>query len=452
MTERSTSESASDQVRRIHAALEDGRALTVRRSLHALSPSEVALLIESLPPGEREVVWGMVDADDRGEVLLHLADEVREGLIEHMGVADIIAVARDLEIDDLADFIEDLPETVTRQVLRAMDERDRNRLEQVLAYDPDTAGGLMNPDTVTVRPDVTLEVVQRYLRLRGELPENTDCLYVVDRYGRYLGALPLDKLLTLPPDTVVHTAMDRNREALVDSLPAREVAKRFENLDLVSAPVTAEDNTLVGRITIDDVVDVIRDESEQRLMRMAGLNQEEDIFAPVRTSARRRAVWLGINLVAALLAARVIGFFEASIAQLVALAVLMPIVASMGGICGNQIVALMVRGLAVGQIGRGNLMLLFKKELAVALLNGLLWALVIAAVVYVWFDNAMLSLVIGMALAINLGVAAVAGVTVPLLVRTFGADPALASPVIVTTATDVMGFFVFLGLGALILL
>jgi magnesium transporter len=452
MTERSDTEPAVEKVRRIHAALEDGRGLTVKRSLHALHPSEIALLIESLPPGERELVWGMVDREDRGEVLVHVPEGVRENLVEHMEVADLVAAAKDLEIDDLADFIEDLPETVTQQVLRAMDARDRGRLEQVLAYEPDTAGGLMNTNTVTVRPDVTLDVVHRYLRMRGRLWATTDMLFVVDRYGRYLGSLPLAKILTREPDTLVHTVMERDTEALRASQSAQEVAQRFENLDLISAPVVDENNHLVGRITVDDVVDVIRSEAEQRMMRMAGLSDEEDIFSPVAIAARRRAIWLGINLITAFMAAWVVGQFEAAIEQVVALAVLMPVVASMGGIGGSQTLTLMIRGLSLGQIGVANARALLRKELRVALFNGVVWALVVGVITVLWFGSYKLGLVIGIALLLNQLNGALSGVWLPLLLKRMGIDPALAGSVILTTFTDVGGFFALLGLGSLILL
>jgi magnesium transporter len=437
---------------RLRDALDSGRLLPVKRSLQALNPAEIASLLESLPLAERNVVWDMVDPEDDGEVLLHLADDVRDGLMREMDTAELVAAAEELDIDDLADFVEHLPETVTQQVLKALDDDDRARLQSVLAYEPDTAGGLMNTDTVTVRPDVALEVVQRYLRLRGELPPHTDALFVVDRYGAYLGTLPLDKILTRDPDALVQAVMEHEREPLHDHLSDRDVAQRFENADLVSAPVVDNTGILLGRITIDDVVDVIRAEADHNLMAMAGLNEEEDLFAPVRTAARRRALWLGINLFTACLASRVVGFFEATITEVVALAVLMPIVASMGGITANQIVALMVRGLALGQVGSGNTGALFRKELAVALINGLLWGLTIAFITLVWFDSLPLALVIGGALLINLGFAAMAGVLVPLTLRKLRLDPALAGSVIVTTCTDVMGFFLFLGMGTLFLL
>jgi len=443
---------AESRVRRLRAALESGRWAPVKRLLASLNPAEVANLLASLPERERNLVWEMVDPADDGQVLLHLPEDVRDGLIRQMDAEELVAAAEELDIDDLADFVDSLPETVTRQVMRALSDADRARLEAVLVHEPDTAGGLMNTDTVTVRPDVTLEVVMRYLRMRGELPAHTDALFVVDRFGVYLGRLPLDRILTREPLLPVAEVMDRDSEALLVDLSDRDVAQEFESSDLVSAPVVGHDRKLVGRITVDDVVDVIRADAEHNLLSMAGVDEDEDLFAPVRHAARRRALWLGINLVSAFMAARVVGLFEATIEEVVALAVLMPIVASMGGIAANQIVALMVRGLALGQVGSGNTGALLRKELAVSLINGLLWGLVVAAVTSWWFSSPMLGLVIGLALVLNLLFAATAGLIVPLVLRRLGLDPALAGSVIVTTITDVMGFFLFLGLGTLILL
>lgn len=443
---------AESRVRRLRAALESGRWAPVKRLLASLNPAEVANLLASLPERERNLVWEMVDPADDGQVLLHLPEDVRDGLIRQMDAEELVAAAEELDIDDLADFVDSLPETVTRQVMRALSDADRARLEAVLVHEPDTAGGLMNTDTVTVRPDVTLEVVMRYLRMRGELPAHTDALFVVDRFGVYLGRLPLDRILTREPHQPVGEVMDRDSEALLVDLSDRDVAQEFESSDLVSAPVVGHDRKLVGRITVDDVVDVIRADAEHNLLSMAGVDEDEDLFAPVRHAARRRALWLGINLVSAFMAARVVGLFEATIQEVVALAVLMPIVASMGGIAANQIVALMVRGLALGQVGSGNTAALLRKELAVSLINGLLWGLVVAAVTSWWFSSPTLGLVIGLALLLNLLFAATAGLIVPLVLRRLGLDPALAGSVIVTTITDVMGFFLFLGLGTLILL
>jgi magnesium transporter len=441
------------RVRRLRTALSGGRWLPVKRSLQALNPAEIAHLLASLPLRERQLVWEMVDPEDDGEVLLHLPDEVRAGLMRQMDTAELVAAAEELDIDDLADFLDYLPETVTQQVMQALSESDRTRLEAVLVHEADTAGGLMNTDTVTVRPDVSLEVVSRYLRLRGELPPQTDTLFVVDRYGGYLGTLSLDKILTRDPELAVSAVMDRTLEALPVGLPAREVAQRFQNSDLISAPVvTAKERKLVGRITVDDVVDVIRAEAEKDLLSMAGLRGEEDIFAPVAKAARRRAVWLGINLLTAFAASYVVGRFEATIAEVVALAVLMPIVASMGGIGGSQTLTLMIRGMALNQLGDGNTVLLLRKELLVALINGLVWALAVGFLAWLWFGSGTLGLVVALALVINQIVAALAGVFVPIILKKLHVDPALAGSVVLTTVTDVVGFFCLLGLGALILL
>ncbi len=328
---------AESRVRRLRAALDSGRWIPVKRSLAALNPAEIANLLASLPPRERNLVWEMVDPEDDGQVLLHLPEDIRDGLIRQMDTAELVKAAEELDIDDLADFVDALPETVTQQVMKALSQSDRARLESVLVYDPDTAGGLMNTDTVTVRPDVSLETVGRYLRMRGGLPAHTDALFVVDRYGGFLGSLSLDVILTRDPSLAVADVMDREAEALPVVLPAREVAKKFEASDLVSAPiVTGSERKLVGRVTIDDVVDVIRAEGERSLLSMAGIHEEEDLFSSVATAARRRALWLGINLATALLAAKVVGMFQATISEVVALAVLMPIVASMGGIAANR--------------------------------------------------------------------------------------------------------------------
>lgn len=442
----------TEQLDHLRQALDSGRHGPVQRVLSSLHPAEIAVLIESLPSGEREIVWNIVSDDDRGEVLLHLNEELRAWLIKAMDAEAVVSASEGLEIDDLADFIDDLPEKLTQRVLSSMDEARRARVESVLSYSYDTAGGLMNTDTVSVRPNVTLEVVLRYLRMLGELPDHTDILFVVDRYGHFLGALHINKVVTLNPESTVSEIMDREFSALPVETPSAEVAKRFEDRDLISAPIVDERNILLGRVTIDDVVDLIRDEAEHNLLAPAGLDEEDDIFAPVKRSARRRAVWLGVNLITAFMAAAVVGLFESTLDQVVALAVLMPIVASMGGIGGSQTLTLMIRGLALGQISTSNASALLKKELAVALINGVLWALVVAAIVLVWFKTPMLALVIAIALVLNQLCASLAGVGLPLLLKKLDIDPALAGSVVLTTITDVVGFFAFLGLGASLLL
>ncbi|NIR29305.1 MAG: magnesium transporter [Gammaproteobacteria bacterium] len=441
-----------DHLQALTDALESGTAQQIARMVNALHPAEIGHLLESLPVAERKVVWSLVSPDNAGEALLHVSDEVRPGLIEAMEADELVAAVGAMDMDDLADILQDLPGAVTEEVLRAMDLQNRQRLQAVLSYPEDSAGGLMNIDTVTVRADVTLDVVLRYLRLRGEIPELTDSLIVVNRYDRYMGLLALSDLLTHEPSLTVAEVMGRDVEAIPATMTAREVAKRFEDRDLISAPVVDEDGRLLGRITIDDVVDVIREDAEHSLMSMAGLTEEEDMFAPVLHAARRRAIWLGVNLVTAFVAAWVIGRFEATLDQIVALAVLMPIVASMGGIAGSQTLTLVIRGMALGQLGSANTRWLLVKEVAVGLLNGLVWALVVAGVAVAWFDSPPIGVIIAAAMVINLLCAALAGVSVPLILRKLRIDPALAGTVVLTTVTDVVGFMAFLGLATAFLL
>ena len=429
--------------------LEEGTLSEVRDKLSTLHASEAALLLESLPPETRSTIWELIPHASSGDILLHVNDEVRAELIRKTDKEKLVAATEKLETDDLADLIEDLPEIVSREILQSMDKQDRTRLEAVLSYPEDTAGGLMNTDTVTVRPDISLETVIRYLRFRGELPVNTDNLIVVDRKDNYLGVLSLTKLLTNDQILIVADIMNKGFKVIPADQSAKEVAHQFERHDLVSAPVVDESGKVIGRITIDDGVDVIRDEADHSFMRMAGLNEEDDMFAPVVVSSRRRTVWLGVNLITALLAASVIGLFDATIEKMVALAVLMPVVASMGGIAGSQTLTLVIRGMALEQIGTTNAKILLYKELAVGALNGLIWSLVIAAVTVLWFNDVQLGFIIAFAIMINLIVAALAGATIPMLLRNFNIDPALAGNVVLTTITDVIGFFSFLGLASI---
>ncbi len=440
------------QLRLLSDALDSGRLGPVKRLVNTLSPAEIGNLLESLPPGQRTVVWGLVDAEDDGEVLLHVGDEVREGLIADMDPDEIVAAVEDLDIDDLADLVGDLPHTVIDEVLKSMDRENRDRLEQVLSYDEDTAGRLMNPDVVTVRADTTVDVVLRYLRLRGELPDHTDLLYVVSRRHQYLGRIQLQSLLTYEPNTPINQLLDDEQPSIGVDTPAEEVARQFSDRDWISAPVVDDNNILLGRITIDDVVDIIREQAEHQALGAAGLDEEGDLFSPVSRAVKGRIFWLGINLVTAFLASSVVGQFEGTLQQVVALAVLMPIVAGMGGNAGTQVLALMIRGLALGQVGSSNARVLLWKEIRVALLNGLMLGTVVALVALAWFHNWKLSLVIASALTINLSAAALAGVLVPLTLKRLGFDPALAGGVILTTVTDVIGFLSFLGLATLVLL
>mgnify|MGYP001313581643 FL=1 len=452
MVKSAAEEKPTNLLRALTEALESGTVPRVRAMLNALHPAEIAHLLESLPPAERKLLWELVDPADDGEVLLQVGEDLRNALIREMEPEELIAATEGMAMDDLADFLQDLPATLIGEVLRSMDKQDRQRLESVMSYAEDTAGGLMNTDAITVRADVTLDVVMRYLRLRGELPELTDALIVVNRYDRYLGILPLSTLITGDPNLTVAEVIDRQLEPIPADMSSNQVAKLFEDRDLVSAPVVDAEGKLLGRITIDDVVDVIRDEGERSLMSMAGLDEEADMFAPVLTSVKRRIIWLGVNLCTAFLASTVISVFESTIQQVVALAVLMPIVASMGGIAGSQTLTLVIRGLALGQVGSSNARSLLGREVAVALLNGAVAALVVATVAGLWFQSVQISAVIAAAMVVNFLTAALSGVTVPILLRRIGIDPALAGGMMVTAFTDVIGFLAFLGLASAFLL
>ena len=423
----------------------------LKEGIKDLHPSEIADLLESLPSKDRENLWELIGADLEGEVLSHAQDGVRAGLLEQMQPHEVAAATENLETDDAADIIQDLPEEVVDEVLGSMDEHNRVRLEQALSYDEDTAGGLMNTLLLSVYDNVDLEVVIRYLRMKGEVPEKSESLVVVDRNNHYQGMLPFVTILTSKPEEKVSEVMDTEIEAVPTDMPASEVARLFEQRDLYSVAVIDEDKAPLGRITIDDVVDVIRDQGDHSLMSMAGLDEDDDMFAPVIVSAQRRALWLGINLATAFLAAWVIGRFAATIEQMVALAVLMPIVASMGGIAGSQTLTIVIRGLAVGQLGPANSRALLLKEVAVGLFNGVIWAAVVGLIAGLWFNNRALGLVIATAMIVNLFVAAFFGALIPLWLKKKEIDPALAGGVILTTVTDVIGFLVFLGLASLFL-
>lgn len=451
MLDKST-QSQTQTIKIVTDALQSGTMQRASRILSALHPAEIANLLEALPHTQRGIVWKMLDHNDDGEILLFVGDEVRKGLIKLMDSDALISATEGLEVDDLADLLADLPDTVTKRALEAMDHQDRQRVEAVLSYDEDTAGGLMNTDVVTVRSDVTLDVVLRYLRVRRKLPPATDTLFVVDRYDHYLGTLPLSQVLTHKPTELVRDVYEDETEAFNAKTKDLIVAKSFEDLDLVSAAVVDENNKLLGRITIDDVVDVIRDEAEHSVFSMAGLSEEEDLFGPVIASSRRRAIWLGVNLATALLAAWVISLFQTTLEQIIVLAILVPVVASMGGIAGSQTLTLVIRGIALGQVGKSNSKLLLTKELAVGFLNGMAWALIVAIVVIAWFQDIKLGGIIAAAMITNLICAALAGVLIPLILRKLNIDPAIAGGVVLTTITDVIGIFAFLGLATWLLL
>ena len=436
----------------ITESLNSGAMIKAKLILNGLHPAEIARLLESSPTRQRRLIWEMLDHSNDGEVLLEVGEEVRNNLMESMDEKSLLAATKGLDVDDLADLLDELPDTVVTQALQGMDYQYRTRLETVMNYDEDTAGGLMNTDTVTIRPDVTLDVVLKYLRLREKIPQNTDNIIVVDRYNHYLGILSVTNLLCADPEKTVSDSMNRDYISIKSNTLASDVANIFEDRDLVSAPVIDKNNILLGRITIDDVVDVIREESESTVLNMAGLTDEEDIFAPIIPSTRRRAIWLGINLIKALIASGVISLFQDTIEKVVALAVLMPIVASMGGIAGSQTLTLVIRGIALGNISSTNSKSLLIKEISVGLLNSFLWASVIGVVSSYWFNNYLIGVVIGIAMIANLVFAALSGVLIPILLKKIGVDPALGGSVILTTITDVIGFFSFLALGTIFLL
>lgn len=429
---------------------EDNQALT--QTLEDLQPGDIAHVLESLPPSEREPVWECLEPETRGEVLVELRDEVRETVIEQMSTRELMQAIEDLDAGELAYILDSMPEQAVPAILASLDHLDRARLEQTLSYPEDTAGRLMDSELISVRPNVTVDVVLRYLRRHEEIPPHTDSLMVVDKSNAFIGTLPLARLLTAQVDVSVGQLTDTEADRVKVDTPAEDVAALFERHDLVSLAVVDDHNKLLGRITVNEIVDFIHEEADQTLLNMAGLDQDDDLFAPVLPSARRRAVWLGINLGTAFLAAYVIGLFEATLQQVVALAVLMPIVASMGGIAGSQTLTLAIRGLALQQISATNARWLALKELAVGALNGLIWAVVVGVLAIVWFGDWRIGAIIAAAMMLNLLAAAAAGIAVPLLLDRLDLDPALSGSVILTTVTDVVGFMSFLGLGTLFLL
>jgi len=437
------------------AALADnidaGTLSAARQLLTAMHPAEIADALESLPTQRRRILWGLVSADIEGEVLMEVGEEVRGNLVKQMDFEELKMATGQLDLDDLADFCQSLPERLTADLLAGMGRADRNRLEQVLSYPEDSAGGLMNVDIITVRGDVSLDVVLRYLRRRGDMPRHTDRLWVVDLAGHYRGELPIRKLLTSSSSTLVSEVLVKRIEPLHVLTPDSDVSRVFEDYDLVSAPVVDDDNRLIGRVTVDDVVDLIREEAEQSVMSMAGLSQEDDTFSPVFRSARRRAIWLGVNLITALLAAWVIAQFESTLDRVITVAVLMSVVPSMGGIAGSQTLTLVIRGQALGQINSRNARALLLREISVGLINGLVWAAIVSVFTTMWFGSMQIGLILGVALLINLLFAAIAGLLIPLIMRRFDIDPALAGGVVLTTVTDVIGLVAFLGLATWLL-
>ena len=416
-----------------------------------LHSAEIARLLEGVSPKERIQLWVNIDPGTQGDILKDLNEDVQSQLLNKMDVDSIVKATEGLDMDDLADIVPVLPESALHNLLLTLDHKHRDHLKRVLSYPEDSAGGLMNIDIITVRDDVNVRTVIRYLRLLKKMPNDTDKVFVVDRAYKYLGSIHVSTLLTNEAEQNIHPLINKTLKPISADMSEKEVAHLFEQRNLISAPVIDENNQLIGRITIDDVVDVIRDEAEHSVMSMAGLDEEEDVFAPVMQSSKRRSVWLGVNLITVFIAVFFIGLFEATLQEKIALAILMPVVASMGGIAGTQTLILVTRGIATGRVTTSNLKVLMNKEVAIGFLNGIVWSVVIALATYFWFEDVMLSLVIALAVIVNLIFAAFSGAFLPSLLIKFKIDPALAGGVILTTITDVIGFVAFLGLASLVI-
>ena len=446
MVQVTESQFQKDPILALSQAIDSGSLYQIRQMIKTLPTAGIAHLIESSPPKTRSVLWQLIDKDSEGEVIQYLNEDLQNDILSELNAEQVAELTEGLETDDLADILQQLPQQVTSQVLQAMGQQDRHRVETVLSYDEDTAGGLMNTDTITVRRNHTVELVLRYLRRHESIPEMTDNILVVNRDDELLGILPLREVLVSDPNTSVREVMREDIEAIPVDMEATQIAQLFEQHDWVSAPVVDNNKKLLGRITIDDVVDVIRDSTEHSLMSMAGLDEEDDTFAPIIKTAKRRALWLGVNLMTAVLASVVIYLFQDTIDQVVYLAVLMPIVANMGGVAGTQTLTLVIRSLALGHITPSNIRWLLTRELGVAVLNGALWAFVISLIAFMWYRDLLLSYIIASAMLINLVTAALAGAYLPLFLKRIKIDPALAGSVALTTVTDSIGFFAFLGL------
>jgi len=424
----------------------------LQNKLDKLHPADVAYILEALPREERLVVWDLVKAERDGEILLEVSDSVRETLIENMDAHELVAAAEQLDTDEIADLVPDLPQDVVDDVLHSLSVEEREQLRAAMSYPEDSVGALMDFDMVSVRDDVTLEVVLRYLRRMDELPDHTDQVFVVDRDDIIKGVLPTNRLIVTDPEVLVGAVMNTDFITLSPDDKAQQAAQSFERYNLVSAPVVDQANRLVGRVTVDVVVDFIRQRNEAEQLSHAGLLEEEDIFASVWKSAQNRWLWLAVNLGTAFFASRVIGAFEGTIEKLVALATLMPIVAGIAGNSGNQTTTLIIRSLALGQVTPGNARRLIGKELAISLLNGVVWGGVAGIFAYLLYRSVPLSLVMTSSMLLNLLVGALVGMIVPLVMQKMGRDPAIGSSVLLTFTTDSMGFFIFLGLATAFLI
>ena len=423
----------------------------LRHKLESLHPADIAFILEALPIEQRLLVWDLVKAEHDGEILIEVSDAVRESLIASMSREELQEATEQLDTDEIADLAPDLPQNVIRDVFKSLPIGEREQLRAAMSYPEDSVGALMDFNMVHVREDVTLEVVSRYLRRFDELPDHTDQLFVVDRDERFLGVLPLNRIVVNEPEVIVSSVMVTDTIKLDPEEKAEQAAQAFERYDLVSAPVVDEDGKLFGRVTVNVVLDFIRDESETDLLNLAGLREEEDIFASVWKSAQNRWTWLALNLCTAFFASRVIGAFEGTIAKFVALATLMPIVAGIAGNSANQTTTIIIRSLALGQITQENARRLLMKELAISVLNGLVWGGVAGLFAYFLYRSVSLGIVMTSAMLLNLIVGATVGLAIPLLMHKLGRDPAIGSSVILTAITDSGGFFIFLGLATIFL-
>ena len=446
----SEKESNLDNISYIKDRLSSGTYSQINRMLNSLNPSDIAHFIESSPPEDRDFVWQILNKDVEGEVLNHLSDALQEQFLENMDAAEVAEVTESLETDEIADIIQRMPEAVIEEVLSSMSIQNRARLEEVLSYPEDSAGGMMNTDVIAVRKNHTLDVVMRYLRMQGSIPKSTNKIFVVNRENNYRGSLNLNKLLISDLSLHVEDIYEENDMAISTSMDDTEVARTFEKKDLISAPVIDDQGKLVGRITIDDVVDVIKEDADETFRQISGL--EQDTFVKTSVATKSRAVWLGLNLITAFIAASFIDIFKDTIAEVVTLAVLMPIVASMGGVAATQTLTIMVRGMALGQIGRTNILWLIKRETLVGLGNGILWAIVVGLIASWWFQDTLIAQIIAFAMILNLLVGVLSGVFIPLLLKSINLDPGVGGTVIVTTITDVAGFVSFLGLATIFLI
>ena len=424
----------------------------LQRRLDGLHPADVAFVLEGLPLEDRLLVWGLVRSDRDGDILLEVSDSVRETLLADMDSAEIVAAAQNLDADEIADLAPDLPDEVVQDIIESQDVEERAQLQSALSYPEGSVGALMDFEVISIRDDVSCEVALRYLRRFDELPGHTDALFVVDRDDHLRGILPLKRLLVSDPDVDVATLIDREVVSFLPDADAEEAAQAFERYDLVSAPVVSTDGRVIARVTIDSVLDFVRDRQEAQQLAQAGLREEEDIFSSVFQSAKNRGPWLALNLCTAFVASRVVGAFEGSIEKLAALAALMPIVAGIGGNAGNQTSTLLVRSLALDQVSASNARRLFVKELGISVVNGALWGSVLGVVAWLLYSNVALGGVMALAMMLNLQVAALAGLFIPLAMERFGRDPAIGSSVFLTFVTDSMGFFIFLGLATVFLL